>query len=381
MKAKSIKPNQSLNILPLLVFFLFLSKTILAQEIFHNEEVYITSGNNLYLSGRLVGGIGARTTSGALDWNHVSNVTSGSAYTLLLGSATNGPSNYGNYYHPFNFEYSTKNGTGNITQFAIPYGNDMAITQGIYFRGRYSGSWTNWRKIVSQDYYGNAGIEGNATIDGNTDIGGYYYNMPAESKLRVYDSDFPSIVVQQAYNVSGDISIASGNGFYSNIALEKDFIVRASSGNLILASRTNVSNGDIIFTTSPVNSMSDSEKMRITDEGNVGIGTNDTQGYKLAVAGNIIAEEVVVKLQSNWPDYTFDKDYKLNSLEEVEAHINEEGHLSEIPSAEEIEEKGYQIYNQTGSTLNSKTIVDAYPNVFDWIKLFDNNITILIHYR
>ncbi len=73
--------------------------------------------------------------------------------------------------------------------------------------------------------------------------------------MRVYDSDFPSIVVQQAYNVSGDISIASGNGFYSNIALEKDFIVRASSGNLILASRTNVSNGDIIFTTSPVNSI------------------------------------------------------------------------------------------------------------------------------
>lgn len=34
--------------------------------------------------------------------------------------------------------------------------------------------------------------------------------------------------------------------------------------------------------------------------GNVGIGTTDTKGYKLAVAGGIVSESVRVKLRSNW---------------------------------------------------------------------------------
>ncbi len=39
--------------------------------------------------------------------------------------------------------------------------------------------------------------------------------------------------------------------------------------------------------------------------GSLGIGTTDTKGYKLAVAGSMIAESVNVKLQSMWPDYVF----------------------------------------------------------------------------
>ncbi|WP_298778184.1 FtsX-like permease family protein [uncultured Polaribacter sp.] len=43
-----------------------------------------------------------------------------------------------------------------------------------------------------------------------------------------------------------------------------------------------------------------------------------------------------------------------------------------------IEEKGREIYSEIGLTLNKKTIVDSYPNVFDWIKLFDNNVWFII---
>jgi len=75
--------------------------------------------------------------------------------------------------------------------------------------------------------------------------------------------------------------------------------------------------------------------------GNVGIGTTDTGDYKLAVAGStgIIAEKVTVKLYNNgWPDYVFEEDYDLPSLEEVEKHIKEKGHLENIPSAKQMEE-------------------------------------------
>ncbi|QXP52430.1 fibronectin type III domain-containing protein [Cellulophaga sp. HaHa_2_1] len=84
---------------------------------------------------------------------------------------------------------------------------------------------------------------------------------------------------------------------------------------------------------------------------NVGIGTTDTQGYRLAVAGNVVAEEVKVALQVNWPDYVFDKAYNLPSLEQVEIHINENGYLIHMPSASEVEENGIQLGEMNAKLL------------------------------
>ena len=77
--------------------------------------------------------------------------------------------------------------------------------------------------------------------------------------------------------------------------------------------------------------------------GNVGIGTTDTKGYKLAVAGEMIAERVVVKLTGTWPDYVFNKKYDLRPLEQVEQFINQNSHLLEVPSAQEITDKGIDV--------------------------------------
>lgn len=63
-------------------------------------------------------------------------------------------------------------------------------------------------------------------------------------------------------------------------------------------------------------------------------------GYKVAVNGNVIAEQVDVALSQNWPDYVFEEGYGLISLSDTEAFINENHHLPGIASAEEMEEKG-----------------------------------------
>jgi hypothetical protein len=45
------------------------------------------------------------------------------------------------YYHPFSFEYISKNGSGNMTQFAMPY--QVGENASPYLRSRYDGTWTN----------------------------------------------------------------------------------------------------------------------------------------------------------------------------------------------------------------------------------------------
>ncbi|MEW7291254.1 hypothetical protein [Aquimarina sp. 2304DJ70-9] len=76
----------------------------------------------------------------------------------------------------------------------------------------------------------------------------------------------------------------------------------------------------------------------LRSDGNVGIGTT-TPDSKLAVNGKIHAKEVKVDLVG-WPDYVFKDEYNLPSLKEVEQHIQEKGHLQNIPSAKEVEENG-----------------------------------------
>ncbi|WP_316810305.1 hypothetical protein [Pedobacter heparinus] len=76
---------------------------------------------------------------------------------------------------------------------------------------------------------------------------------------------------------------------------------------------------------------------------NVGIGTKDTKGYKLAVAGNMIAESIKVQLQGSWSDFVFADDYKLLTLQQTEQHIKEKGHLPGIPSAAEVKANGIDL--------------------------------------
>ena len=73
------------------------------------------------------------------------------------------------------------------------------------------------------------------------------------------------------------------------------------------------------------------------------IGTTDPKGYKLAVNGSAIATSMRVKLNANWPDFVFLKDYKLPTLNEVKAYIDKNQHLPDMPSADEVHANGLDL--------------------------------------
>jgi hypothetical protein len=79
---------------------------------------------------------------------------------------------------------------------------------------------------------------------------------------------------------------------------------------------------------------------------NVAIGTNNTQGYKLAVNGYAIFTKAVVKPITSWPDYVFKKSYVLPGLDEVGRYIQEHHHLPGVASEQEIALRGIDLGEQ-----------------------------------
>lgn len=134
-------------------------------------------------------------------------------------------------------------------------------------------------------------------------------------------------------------AVLNFNAIYSrnntNAAKDLQFVMGSTTAATILA------NGNVgIGTTSPsqllhVNGTTLSNVVWIGS----GITTTNANGYLLAVNGSAIFTKAVVKLQSNWPDYVFEKNYKLLSLDSVEKFIKTNNHLPDMPSTEEMKKK------------------------------------------
>lgn len=96
-----------------------------------------------------------------------------------------------------------------------------------------------------------------------------------------------------------------------------------------------------IATSSPIRTLDVNGMSHFADT--MSIGTTKTNGSLLAVAGKISAEEVEVSFSSTWPDFVFSTSYELNTLAQVEEYINKHSHLPNVPSADEVAEKGINI--------------------------------------
>jgi len=76
--------------------------------------------------------------------------------------------------------------------------------------------------------------------------------------------------------------------------------------------------------------------------GNLGLNTlTPDPAYRLSVNGKIRAKEI--RVETGWADYVFGKDYQLPSLETLKTYIDQNHHLPEIPSEQEVAKNGISL--------------------------------------
>ncbi|WP_281232427.1 hypothetical protein [Flavobacterium gelatinilyticum] len=144
----------------------------------------------------------------------------------------------------------------------------------------------------------------------------------------------------RAYSSSGNgyddgfLRLSAGGGTYANIKSYIDLSGYSTVPDM---------NRNIVFGTYGL------ERMRIDLDGNVGIGISNPKN-KLDVKGTIHSQEVKVDML-NWSDFVFKKEYNLPTLEQVEKHITEKGHLENIPSEEEVLKNGINLGDMNAKLL------------------------------
>jgi hypothetical protein len=113
--------------------------------------------------------------------------------------------------------------------------------------------------------------------------------------------------------------------------------------------------GIIRFQTTPTGSTSAVDRMVIKGNGAVGIGTEDVPtDFLFAVNGKAIATELMIQLKADWPDFVFNNDYNLMSLNELESFVTTNRHLPGIPSEAEIDAQGGVNVGETSALLLQK---------------------------
>lgn len=231
-------------------------------------------------------------------------------------------------------------------------------------------------KLLGIDGQGKIVVADGGTSSGNNwSLTGNAGTNPSDNFIGTVD-DKPLIFKlnnQQTFKLEGQsINIGSGepdkgnlqlalspcNGCYSGWAKPNDAVMRLLSGNNL---NIHMDNDNAIDPNSDVSTPNSTgiTRIRFSDAvhknllvlfntGKVTIGTDqydNDPNFNLYVKGGIKAEKVKVEIASvnGWADYVFKKGYPLMSLAEVEKHIQDKGHLPNIPSADDVVKNGVDL--------------------------------------
>ncbi|SDX69216.1 hypothetical protein SAMN05444410_1274 [Hydrobacter penzbergensis] len=184
------------------------------------------------------------------------------------------------------------------------------------------------------------------TAGGNVGIG----RIPYAGKLLIGAGNVTTLGAVASNGLG--ISANDDNKVVGNLAQIGLGLANAYQPIAIAATITDASaysTADLVFATRATNTdVAPTERLRITCNGNIGIGTTTPGPYKLAVEGILGARTIKVTQVNPWADYVFNEGYSLRPLSAVEQFIKANKHLPEVPSANEVAKDGIDLGdNQT----------------------------------
>lgn len=101
-------------------------------------------------------------------------------------------------------------------------------------------------------------------------------------------------------------------------------------------------------------------RFAVRNNGQVGINCDPgSSNYMLTVNGKIKAEKIVVVNEAA-PDYVFERDYNLLSINEVEKFISENSHLPDVPSAQDMINNGCDLVEMNNILLKKVEELTLY---------------------
>lgn len=224
---------------------------------------------------------------------------------------------------------------------------------GIYYRigDHLNPNWESWKRMLIEESNGNVGIRTSNPIAA-LQIGDFLNNGINNHLLIPGVYNFEQVRLGQINNGNSALEFVNHTG------------VGSSYGMRLLVDTDHGAQG-MQFQYAPVNTsyeaLSYLTGLYMSNEGRVGINTTSIpRGYKLAIAGNMIAESVTVKLQAAWPDYVFKEGYHLPNLAETERSIKETGHLPGMPSAIDVRANGIDLGEMNAKLLQKVEELTLY---------------------
>lgn len=329
------------------VFSLFLGLCSLLSFAQTTTNYGVDSGNQgVYNSffGYESGKVNTESRNTFIGYSSGKNNTTGQ-YNTFLGSSSGIKNITGSYNVFLGAGTGSNNTTGENNVFA---GHFSGISNTTGHRNVFIGFYSGRKNTIGNNnsFYGNYSGYDNTTGTYNVFTGSYTGHTNTTGANNVFTGAYSG-----KYNLSGNDNAFFGNrAGYSNISGTQNTYIGNISGYASTGSR-NV----FIGYKSGRNEIGD-DKLYIDNSdtstpllygdfatNQLGINTNTIpMDYAFAVKGKIISEEITVKVYP-WSDFVFEDGYNLPTLEDVENHINEKGHLKDIPTAKEVSENGVNV--------------------------------------
>ncbi|OXB15784.1 hypothetical protein [Flavobacterium reichenbachii] len=188
-----------------------------------------------------------------------------------------------------------------------------------------------WREVGRVNNNAYVGVYTNFTVDCNTEYGNSRFRIRTVG-THASNRSITVYIRITSINSNGSFTALNSKGNDSTVL---NFLPMTCEWDLYVGNN---------FTSTGA-----SLAIKAIQNGNVGIGISNPKN-KLDVNGIIHSKEVKVDMDG-WSDFVFTKEYNLPTLQEVEKHINEKGHLENIPSEDEVLKNGINL-----GEMNSKLL-------------------------